>query len=161
MVITTLNFDAITNEDRGLFDDIQLEVLSQLRQTLSTAEGSTGGDKVAQFAAYLTSYNPEKLEKVGYGSSGLPWNMWKVFTYTAACIPPDHPAQDILVQILVVLQAAEEPWKDLPEFGMFMRDEWNESEIPSSTERTLSLPFRRVPDTHISPPTHRSHVRGR
>ncbi|KAI3391797.1 hypothetical protein diail_6787 [Diaporthe ilicicola] len=126
MIPTTLNFDAITNEDRGLFDDIQSDVLSKLQQTISTAEGVSGDDKAGQFVAYLTSYSPEKLENAGYGPSGLPWNMWKVFTYTAACIPPDHPAHNVLIQILLALQAAEAPWNDLPEFGWFMRDEWNQ-----------------------------------
>lgn len=129
-----MKFDAITNEDRGLFDGIQSEVLSQLQQTLSSDKEVSGEGKVGQFVKYLTTYNPEKLKKAGYSPADFTWNMWKVFTYTAACIPPDHTAQNVLVQILLALQAAEAPWKDLPEFGMFMRDEWNESETTSSTE---------------------------
>jgi hypothetical protein len=132
MTTAELNFDTITKEGRGLFDNIQSEVLGQLQQTLNAAEGSTGQDDkitVQGFVDYLTSFSPEKLKEAGYGSADLPWNMWRVFTYTAACIPPDHAAQDILARILLALQAAEAPWKDLPEFGMFMREEWNESEI--------------------------------
>lgn len=127
MVATALNFDAITNEDRGLFDNIQSEVLAQLQETLTASEGATGDDKVGQFVAYLTSHSPDKLDKAGLRPEDFRWNSWKVFTYTAACVPPDHPAQNVLVQILLALQAAEAPWKDLPEFSMFMRDEWNES----------------------------------
>lgn len=134
MTTTTLNFDTITNEDRGLFNDIQSEVFTQLQQTLNASKGPTGDDKVGQFVAYLTSYSPDKLAKADLRPEDFTWNTWKVFTYTAACIPPDHPVQDDLVQILLGLQAAEAPWKDLAEFGMFMRDEWNESKITSCTE---------------------------
>lgn len=133
MITTTLNFDAITNEDRGLFDGIQSEVLAQLQQTLTTAKGATGDDKVGQFVAFLTSYSPDRLDKAGLRPEDFTWNTWKVFTYAASCIPPDHPAQDTLVQILLALQAAEAPWKDLPEFSMFMRDEWNESKMTPPT----------------------------
>lgn len=134
MTTTTLNFDTITNEERGLFDKTQSEVLAQLQQTLTTSKGPTGDDQVGRFVAYLTSYSPDKLDKAGLRPEDFTWNTWKVFTYTAACVPPEHHAQDVLVQILLALQAAEAPWKDLPEFSMFMRDEWNESETMSSTE---------------------------
>lgn len=135
MTTTILKFDAITNKDRGLFDDIQSEVCSQLQQIINTDNRvSSSFNKVRQFGTYLITYNPEKLEKAGYSPADFTWNTWKVFTYTAACIPPDHTAQNLLAEILVALKAAEAPWKDLPEFGMFMRDEWNESEITSSTE---------------------------
>lgn len=127
MTTTALNFDAITNEDRGLFDSIQSEVLAQLQQTL------TASDSVSQFVTYLTSYSPDKLSKAGLRPEDFRWNTWKVFTYAAACIPPDHPAQDALVQILLALQASEAPWKDLPEFSMFMRDEWNESKTRTTS----------------------------
>lgn len=134
MITTTLNFDAITNEDRGLFDGIQTEVLAQLQQTLNASKGATGDDKVGQFVTYLTSYSPDKLDKASLRPEDFRWNTWKVFTYAAACIPAEHPAQDALVQILLALQNADAPWKDLPEFSMFMRDEWNESKLMSPTE---------------------------
>lgn len=143
MTTTTLNFDTITNEDRGLFNDIQSEVFTQLQQTLNASKGPTGDDKVGQFVAYLTSYSPDKLAKADLRPEDFTWNTWKVFTYTAACIPPDHPVQDDLVQILLGLQAAEAPWKDLAEFGMFMRDEWNESPkfeaVDPASDQELSL----------------------
>lgn len=127
MTTTALNFDAITNEDRGLFDSIQSEVLAQLQQALTASKGAAGDNDISQFVAYLTSYSPDKLSKAGLGPEDFRWNTWKVFIYAAACIPPDHPAQDALVQILLALKAAEAPWKGLPEFSMFMRDEWNDS----------------------------------
>ncbi|KAG6354092.1 hypothetical protein INS49_005063 [Diaporthe citri] len=143
MTTTTLNFDTITNEDRGLFNGIQSEVFTQLQQTLTASKGPTIDDKVGQFVAYLTSYGPDKLNKADLRPEDFTWNTWKVFTYTAACIPPDHSAQNVLVQILLALQAAEAPWKDLPEFSMFMRDEWNESPtfeaIDSDNDQKLSL----------------------
>lgn len=154
MTTAVLKFDAITNEDRGLFDGIQSEVLSQLQQSISSDKGASGEDNVGQFVTYLTTYNPEKLKKAGYSPADFTWNTWKVFTYTAACIPPDHIAQSSLVQILLALQAAEAPWKDLPEFGMFMRDEWNESEMTSSTEPLCTYYLAEHPMlTSVHPPT--------
>lgn len=145
MTTTALNFDAITNEDRGLFDSIQSEVLVQLQQALIASRGATADDSVSQFVAYLTSYSPDKLSKAGLRPEDFRWNTWKVFTYAASCIPPDHPAQDALVQILLALQAAEAPWKDLPEFSMFMRDEWNESKTqrPPQSHLQVAIPGTR------------------
>lgn len=138
MATAVLNFDAITDEGRGLFDDIQFEIVTQLQKTINTTKGVSGDDKheADQFVAYLTSsYITDKLKSLP-GSEEYPftWSLWKVFTYAAACTPPEHPGQNVLVQILLALQASETQWKDLPAFAMFMRDEWNESEnAPSST----------------------------
>lgn len=158
MSITTLNFDTITSNDRGLFDDIQSEVFTQLQQTLTAAKGSTGDDNVGQFVTYLTSYSPDKLDKAGLRPEDFTWNSWKVFTYTAACIPPDHAAHDILVQILLALKAAEAPWKDLPEFSMFMRDEWNESKVTTSIEPPPGCFLAGCQMLTPAPRAHRSYI---
>lgn len=158
MSTTTLNFDTITSNDRGLFDDIQSEVFTQLQQTLTAAKGSTGDDNVGQFVAYLTSYSPDKLGKAGLRPEDFTWNSWKVFTYTAACIPPDHAAHGILVQVLLALKAAEAPWKDLPEFGMFMRDEWNESKVTPSIEPPPVCFLAEFQVLTPAPRAHRSYI---
>lgn len=156
MSTTALNFDAITNEKRGLFNDIQSDVFTKFEQIINALNAVADDDKAGQFVAYLTSYSPEKLDKAGLKPDDFTWNTWKVITYIAACIPPEHPAQDVLVQVLLRLQGSEAPWKDLPGFGMFMRDEWNESEMPSTTPSPGSeLSCCRTPYANIS---HRSHV---
>lgn len=136
MATTTLNFDAITDEGRGLFDDIQFEILTKLQETISTPKGVSGDHKheADQFVASLTSpHITEKLKSLpGSEQYGYTSDLWQVFTYAAACTPPDHPGQDVLVQILLALQASETQWRDLPMFGIYMRDEWNESEITCS-----------------------------
>lgn len=141
MTTPILNWDAIANESRGLFDPTQTEVFTKLRQALSAETGTA--DEVKQFVAFVSSYSPQRLEEAGLSPEDLVWNTWRVFTYTAARIPPDHPAQHGLVQVLLALEASDAPWKGLPDFGMFMRDEWNKCkrDLPTYGANSRLLPW--------------------
>ncbi|ROW07903.1 hypothetical protein VMCG_03448 [Cytospora schulzeri] len=139
MSTTALTFDAITNEERGLFDDIRFDVYTKFEQVINALNTVADDDKAGQLVAYLTSYSPEKLDKAGLNPDDFTEYTWTVVTYIAACIPPEHPAQDVLVQVLLRLQGSEEPWKDLPGFGMFMRHMWNKSPTFDAVDDSSSI----------------------
>jgi hypothetical protein len=61
-------------------------------------------------------------------------------------MPCRHYGQDVLVKIVSLLDAAGDPWKDYPGFGMSMRKNWNRSiYFPENFARKQKLTLMKGP----------------
>ncbi|KAG2420008.1 hypothetical protein HFD88_004805 [Aspergillus terreus] len=106
------------------------ESLAAYLQPSTTTPAATIADEINQSAlSQLRSAEPD-IEP-------FLWEIWKLFIAIARQIPPDHPSQDRLVD---VVQALEDTrlWTDLPVLGPSMREAWTSptlvSDNPSEEE---------------------------
>ncbi|GES64670.1 hypothetical protein ATEIFO6365_0009015900 [Aspergillus terreus] len=105
------NLKSPSNNGARLF-----ESLAAYLQPSSTTPAATIADEINQSAlSQLGSAEPD-IEP-------FLWEIWKLFITIARQIPPDHPSQDRLVDVVQALGDTR-LWTDLPLLGPSMREAW-------------------------------------
>ncbi|KAI1074278.1 hypothetical protein F5B20DRAFT_574191 [Whalleya microplaca] len=135
-----LDFEPLKDEERGLFCDADLEILSFFESAVASSSPDTVDEAANHFVNQLIIAGAGKQSPAE--AEGLTATTWQVLIHIASRIPCRHYGQDILVKIIGILNAAEGPWKELPGIMICLRDIWNESptyEPDPEGDRTFTL----------------------
>ncbi|ESZ92739.1 hypothetical protein SBOR_6851 [Sclerotinia borealis F-4128] len=134
-----LNFDAITNEERSLFDNDDLDIVDLFQTAIKSSSTFDIDKKAERFVTDLVVYATEKQWVLN--TVYFQWRTWNILIYIAIAIPYKHYAQDVLFKVIVLLE--EDVDKSWEGFGPVIRSLWNCSPKFTSTldddDENLSL----------------------
>lgn len=114
-----LDFAYLKDEERGLLDEVDLLILAKFEAAISSSSEPNVEEKAIRFVGDLIASHPKESES-------FLTSTWQVLTYVASLTPPEHYGQEVLVRVVGMLEQCG-PWRDLPGFGISIRDSWNHS----------------------------------
>jgi hypothetical protein len=121
-----LDFEPIKNAERSVLSyDTEHDVLALFETAINSSSSPDIDGKAQRFVTDLVAFALEGKE--GRNLDGIEYATWEVLINAASCMPCRHYDQEVLVKIVSLLDAAGDPWKDYPGFGMCMRENWNRS----------------------------------
>lgn len=111
---------------------IGVRILELLESALKLSPPTSPERKAEHFVDNLVKFS--SVEKSGLLPEDFVWQFWDVLINIASQVPPCSPEQDVLVETVILLEAIGEGdkpenqiWKDLPDFGIAVRESWNRS----------------------------------
>ena len=125
-----LNFDRLRDDEISILSSNEgNNIVDAFESTLNLSPEPSVGETTARFITRFLIYAPKADPSSGPAKEFL-WNASSALMRLASFVPCDHYSQEILLRTVRHLDEKEPAWKDLSEFGMTIREEWNQCIYP-------------------------------